>query len=308
MSAVLAAVTAALFTRVLVRPRRRLSSRLRPYVALGRSRLGSGTADASVSWLADADDRPAWLRILGPSFADAAHRLLSLVDAFDGDALALRHRQAGLGHVDPVHHRMRQLAWTVAGLTLGIVLGAMLLNSVGGVLLLMVAFGFPASTRQRNRLDRAIAVRRSKMRSEVYTVTQLIAVRLRTGHGPVESIRAVTTSCSGPVADELREALDWISSGVTPQDAYARLAAESPEPAAARLYRLLAASAPTGGDIAVALLAVGSDQRAERRDEIARMAVKRRTVMVVPLLLLIAPVMVLFIGAALPSLVLGPLR
>ncbi len=77
------------------------------------------------------------------------------------------------------------------------------------------------------------------------------------------------------------------------------------EPAAARLYRLLSASSRTGGDVAQALLAVAADLRDPRGEQIARAAVRRRTAMLLPLLLFIAPVMVLFVAAALPSLILG---
>ena len=107
------------------------------------------------------------------------------------------------------------------------------------------------------------------------------------------------------MVEELREGLSWISGGMSPQRAYDKLSESTPEPAAGRLYRLLSASARSGGDIAAALLAVADDLRAERREELARGAVKRRTAMLLPLLLFIAPVMVIFVGAALPALVLG---
>lgn len=304
----LAALTMALFCRAVAPPRRRLSARLGPYLSLSRARVGGGASDASALWLIDADDRPVWRRVLKPSPHGAVRTGGSLIDADDDEALRRRLRCAGLSAIDPLQYRIRQLALAVGGLTLGATLGVVLLGSVAGTLFLMAAFGFPASTIQRNRVDRALQSRRERMRSEVYTVSQLIAVRLRTGHGPVESIRTVASTCSGHVSEELEEALAWMSSGVRPQDAYARLAADTPEPAAARLYRLVGASADSGGDIGAALVAFGEDQRAERREEIARLAVKRRTVMVVPLLLLIAPVMIIFVGAALPSLVLGPLR
>ena len=143
------------------------------------------------------------------------------------------------------------------------------------------------------------------MRSEVYTVTQLLAVRVRTGSGPVDAVRSVCSLARGPVIAELSEALSWISSGTSAQRAYDKLAEITPEPAAARLYRLLSASAQNGGDIAGSLLAVAEDLREERREDLTREAVRRRMAMLLPLLVLIAPVMVLFVGAALPSLVLG---
>lgn len=151
----------------------------------------------------------------------------------------------------------------------------------------------------------AIDGRRARMRVELYTVAQLLAVYTRTGHGPVEAVREVTRRGRGPVVGELTEALGWISGGTAPRLAYERLADMTAEPAAARLYRTLAAAAHSGGDIAKALLAFGDDLRNERAEEVARSAIRRRSAMLVPLLLLVAPVMLLFVAAALPHLVFG---
>ncbi len=93
--------------------------------------------------------------------------------------------------------------------------------------------------------------------------------------------------------------------GLAPHLAYERLAESTAEPAAARLYRLLAVSVRSGGDVVGPLMAISSEIRTEQRDALARASVKRRTLMIVPLLLLVAPVMVLFVAAALPSLVFG---
>ncbi len=291
--------------RLLVPPRRALAPRSRPYAALSRSRLGTGYADVSVVSLTRVDDRSVAMRVFGPLLESAADKLGVLLDTADNETLRLRLRQAGFTQTAPEQYRMRQLGYAVAGVTIGFLFGLTVLGSVFGTLAMAICLGFPAATLQRNRVERAIEDRRSKMRTEVYTVAQLVAVHVRTGHGPVDAVRQVCALGRGPVVEELREALGWIGGGTSPQRAYDKLAEATPEPAAARLYRLLATSARSGGDIASALLAVGDDLRSERREELARFAVKRRTAMLVPLLLLIAPVMVLFVGAALPSLVLG---
>lgn len=300
-----AATLVASIVHILVPPRRVLMGRLRPYAALARSRLGTGYADVSVVSLTRHDSDPASLRVFAPLVSSLANGLGSLVDAADADTLRLRLRHAGFSDTSPDQYRMRQLGYTVAGLTIGAALGLSLFGSVMGTVSLTLLCGFPGATLQRGRVDRAIAERRLKMRNEVFTVTQLVAVHIRTGHGPVDAIRAVCALGRGPVIEELREALSWISGGTSPQRAYDKLAEATPEPAAARFYRLLASSAQSGGDVAGAMLAVGNDLRSQRREEIARNAVKRRTAMLLPLLFLIAPIMVLFVGAALPSFVLG---
>ena len=300
-----AAAVAAIAVRLVVPPRRVLANRLRPYAALSRSRLGTGYADVSVVSITAVDDRSTIARVLGPLAERLADGLSRVLDAADADTVATRLRHAGFGDVAPEQYRMRQLAYTVTGVALGTALGVVVFASVSMTLLLIGCFGFPAATVQRNHVERAIRERRERMRSESYTVAQLIAVHIRSGHGPVDAVRSVCALGRGPVIEELREALRWIGGGISPQRAYDKLAEATPEPAAARLYRLLSASARSGGDIAAALLAVSSDLRSERREELARWAVKRRTAMLLPLLLFIAPVMILFVGAALPALVMG---
>jgi tight adherence protein C len=300
-----AALTAMVATHLVVPPRRALAQRLRPYSALSRSRLGTGYADVSVVSLTLVDDRSALARVLGPMLDRLAHGLSRLLDAADAETIASRLRHAGFTSVGPEQYRMRQLAFTVAGVGIGATIGGAVLRSASLTLLLIGCFGFPAATLQRNRIDRSIRDRTARMRNESYTVAQLIAVHLRSGHGPVDAVRSVCALGRGPVIEELREALGWIGGGMSPQRAYDKLAESTPEPSAARLYRLLSASARSGGDISLALLAVGSELRSERRDELARHAVRRRAAMLLPLLLFIAPVMVLFVGAALPALVMG---
>lgn len=305
-AALFAALTASLLVALIAPPRRSLVGRLRPYVALSRSRLGTGVADASVvSLTAFVDDRGPVAKVFGPLVEQAAGALSSVVDAADADTLRLRLRHAGFVDTSPDQYRLRQLGWSLVGVSTGIALGLSLVGSVGGTLSMGALFGFPAITLQRNRVQRAIDQRRSMMRTEVSTVAQLLAVHVRSGHGPVDAVREVCSLGRGPVIAELSEALGWIGGGVTPQRAYDKLAEATPEPVAARLYRLLSSSAHSGGDITEPLLAVADDVRTQRREHLERAAVKRRTAMLVPLLLLIAPVMVLFVGSALPSMVLG---
>jgi tight adherence protein C len=303
-AAVSAAGFAGLISRTLVTPRRLLAGRIRPYAALSRSRLGTGYADVSVAALTRHDDRTAVGRVFGPLLAQWAEQLGSLVDAADHDTLRRRLRNAGYVDTDPAQYRMRQLGHTVGGIALGVAIG-MLMQSVPLALLFIACFGFYGATYQRSRLTSASEKRAERMRSEVYTVAQLLAVRLRTGSGPVDAVGSVCNLASGPVVAELAEALSWISSGTPAQQAYDKLAQATDEAAAARLYRLLAASANSGGDIAGSLLSVAEDLRVGRTQDLARAAVKRRTAMLLPLLLFITPVMIVFVAVPLLPMIFG---
>ncbi|MFW2380600.1 MAG: type II secretion system F family protein [Acidimicrobiales bacterium] len=303
-AAAAAAGFASLVSRSLVTPRRLLAGRVRPYAALSRSRLGTGYADVSVATLTRHDDRTAIGRVFGPLLVQWAEQLGSLIDAADHDTLRRRLRNAGFADTDPAQYRMRQLAHTVGGIALGATIGISL-RSVPLAMLFMTCLGIFGATYQRSRLTAATEKRAQRMRSEVYTVAQLLAVRLRTGSGPVDAVRSVCQLARGPVVAELSEALSWISSGTASQRAYDKLAESTDEPAAARLYRLLAASSNSGGDIAGSLLSVAEDLRIERKQDLARAAVKRRTAMLLPLLLFITPVMILFVAVPLLPMIFG---
>lgn len=300
------AVAAGAAARWIGRPRRAVAVRVRPYAQLSRSRLGGGV-DASTALDISAPAGSPVGDVVGPMVRRGAELLGTVVDAGSDASVELRLRQAGFADTDVDQYRMRQLAYTVGGLALGVALGLTRGFNAALVLATAALVAFPAATFQRNRLDRAIEERRSVMRVELYTMCQLVAVYLRAGNGTVDAVRAVTTRGQGPVVDELRDALAWIGAGMRPQEAYARLAEITPEPAAARLYRSLGSSAASGGDVAQALLAMAADLRAERREDVERAAIKRRAVMLIPLLLLIAPVMLLFVVAALPHIVFGGL-
>lgn len=299
LAAALAASTAA---RLALRPPARLGPRTRPYSQLARSRLGAGDADPAVL---DHRPRPAAAQVFGPMARRAADALASLLDAADRAGVEARLRHAGMGHLSADDYRMRQLAWTAGGAGAGAAAGLALGTSAATALVLVGLMAYAGASRWRARVDRAVAARRALMRAELSTLCQLLAVHLRAGHGPVEAVRAVSARSTGPVAAELADAVAWISGGMAPSVAYERLATSCAEPLAARLYRMLGPATATGGDAAAGLLALADDVRAERRDELARSAVRRRAAMLVPLLGLIAPTMLLFIAAALPHVVFG---
>ena len=303
VAAVLAAVAAALCAAVLVPPTKRLAPRTRPYAQLARSRLGQPADLTPLIPLGAAVSGSTVARVLLPLARALARRLSELVDAPGDQLLQLRLRQAGFAETSPEQYRMRQLGWTVSAAAIGGLLGALFgrasMLMLGGLGLLYGA------TYWRGRVNTAIKTRAARMRIELYTVAQLLAMMLRTGHGTIESILLVVRRSRGPVVDEMAEALGWIAGGLSEAEAFERLAEDTPEPAAARLYRLLATGTRAGADLGSALLTVSDDLRAARREDVEREATRRRGAMLIPTIVVMAPVVLVFIAAPLPSLVLG---
>ena len=171
---------------------------------------------------------------------------------------------------------------------------------------MVVAFaaGGAGALRWRAKVDGLIDDRRTLMRAEAHTVCQMLAVWLRTGDTPSGALDRLSRRTAGIVPGELAEASAQIRSGSPPAEVLERLADQTAEPSAARLYRLYGATWNAGGDPA-ALLALSDSLRASRRDAIARTMARRRIAMALPLVAVIAPILILFIAAALPSIVFG---
>ena len=300
IAASLAAVASALAMRVLVPPPARLSGRVRPYAAVTRARLaGTSPIGLGVGSMAS--------HFLSPVVSGLARRLGSVMDGGESEDLMLRLRQSGLypgleGGLALDAYRVRQLGAGFAWLG-GTVMVAMGLElAVGRALALTVLGGVIGLSRQRGRLDRAIETRRQRMRIEIYTINQLLAMRVRAGGGVVHAVSQVVARGSGEVVGELAEALRLHRAGMRAADAFARIAQVTPEPECARTYSLLGAADERGADLGGALLALAEDVREGRREALRRAATKRRAAMLIPIIGILAPVMLLFVGAPLPQI------
>ncbi len=119
----------------------------------------------------------------------------------------------------------------------------------------------------------------------------------------ISAVRQLVERGRGAVVEELAEAMRSIQGGMPASQAFQRIAATTPEPHAARTYQLLASSEERGSDLAAALLAISEDIREDRRDALRKRATRRRAAMLIPIVGMMAPIMILFVGAPLPWIV-----
>jgi tight adherence protein C len=298
LAAACTGLAAGLILRWAVPPPRRLRGRVDPYLSPTLTRL-NGPGDSGVL-----------SSIFGPIVRDVAETLGRTLDRGGSSVTLLKLRQAswyqGRSETEMLSvYRLAQLRtlvlWLVGAVLIGHVIGATL-----SVRLTLVVLGLVVgSTRIRGRLDRAIESRRETMKVEIYTVNQLLAMRVRAGGGVVQAVRATIDRGSGEVVSELAEALRLHRSGWRGPDAFRRIAELTPEPFCSRTYRLLASAEERGSDLAGALLSLSEDVRETRREAIKRNATKRRAAMLVPTIAILAPVLILFVAAPLPYLITG---
>ncbi len=308
--AVLASATFAVAVAwFLVRPYRPLAGRVRPYTTVSRVRL---TRSADVGGTAHA----------GPTFGNATLRRLfqpmldevlasfgRLVSTSSTSRLALRLRHSGLypelGDLDRVQEfRVRSFTRSV-GYAFGLgILGLLIEGPVFMVVFALLGFTYGVLI-ARGRLDKAVSARRERMRGELYTINQLIAMRTRVGGGVADAIRHVVIRGSGAFVDELAEVLRLHESGVAMSAALERAASLTSEPEAARTFSVLATAQERGADLGDALFDLSKDLRAARREEMQRDASRRRLLMVVPIVVILAPIVLLFIAGPIPQIIFG---
>lgn len=281
----------------LIPPTPRLRRRVRPYLFPAGS-------------VASEPGRSVPARVFGPMLAQAAGVVVRRLDPSAESAMAIRLKQAGmfptLSDEDRVAtfrlRQLRALAFSMGGAALvGVVLGLTTRSLVALVLVAAVA-GYG---RTRGAVERAIERRTNLMRIEIYTVDQVLALRVRAGGGVIQSVGDVVKRGQGEVVGELKEAVRLHRAGMSVGEAFKHIADSCPEPACARTYRLLAVADERGIDLAEGLVALAEDVRETRREAMKRAATKRRAAMLVPTIALLAPTLLIFVAAPLPYLLTG---
>jgi len=201
-------------------------------------------------------------------------------------------------------YRRRHLRWTVAAPLAFALIGV----AVGSTLLTIVFLGlgaFAGARRMPDQLRTMTRRRGERLRSDLPTVAGLLSPKIVNNKSLAVAIETLVAQGSGPVISDLARALHLTAAGYGLGRALDLLAGETTEEAAARFYRFLATATTGGIDLPNALLDQADELRAARREDVERSAAKRQMSMVIPNLILMAPVMILFLLAPIPRLIFG---
>lgn len=298
LAAAVTGLAVGLTLRLVVPPPRRLHGRVDPYLTPTIGSITRGPTHGPVA------------SVFGPIIRDLADGLARLIDRSGSEVTLDRLRQAGWFRGLPEErmvqaYRVQQLKALSLGVVVAVIVGQMLGLSWAIRLALLILGMVVGATRTRGRLEKAIDQRRERMKIEIYTINQLMAMRVRAGGGVIQAVMGTVERGSGEVVGELNEALRLHRSGWRGPDAFRRIAELTPEPFCSRTYRLLASAEERGADLAGALLSLSEDVRETRRESIKRTATKRRAAMLVPTIAILAPVLILFVAAPLPYLITG---
>jgi tight adherence protein C len=309
LAAALAGVFVSTVVWLAVDPHRKLAPRVRPYAAVSRSRLARSYDVGGQAWAGPAFGEGTLRRLFAPMLDAAARWFAQLTGAANDEELAHKLRNAGFYPGIPVEQKVREfrlrslgqaLLFTVATGAVGYLSGStrsLLLFAVLGLVL--------GAATARSRLNSALIRRKERIRNELYTMNQLIAMRTRVGGGVVDALRHAVDRGQGAFVDDLREVLRMHAAGTPMTTALRRASSLTAEPEAARTYNVLATAQERGADLGDALLDLSQDLRATRRDDLKKAAVRRRFMLIIPIVVVLAPVLLLFIGAPVPSLLFG---
>lgn len=296
LTAAVSALAVGMTAVALVPPPKRLKTRIEPYLTPSLMALSPRSRGGPLR------------SVFGPIANDLADWIGARIDRSGPAVILLRLRHAGWFKGLPEEqmegaYRLMQLRSLGAGVLIAVVLGQLLGGSFVMRLVLAGLGVVAGGSRTRGRLDKAIEKRRERMKIEVYTVNQLLAMRVRAGGGVIHAVKTTVQRGAGEVVGELAEALRLHRSGWRAPEAFRRIAELSPEPFCSRTYRLLASADERGSDLAGALLSLSEDVRETRRESIKRTATKRRAAMLIPTIAILAPVLILFVAAPLPYLI-----
>lgn len=308
---IFAAVWIITLLRMFMRPPAHLATRVRPYSAAGRSALGHNPDNAILTGRESVQAQGVLERLYRPIVESLLQTMTKTFGGMlDDETLALKLRQSGVLSEVPEEDRVHEFRFRQIANGLGFGVGAGIAAALFGgspALILCAALlaGVAGVARISGGISGRIEERRIRMRVELYTINQLMAIYLRTSGSPVLAAQRLVRRGKGAIIDELDEALRLHARGMSASKAFGRLAETTPEPFAARTYKLLSTGSEKGADLASALLALSEDVRDARRTDVRRNATKRQGAMLLPIICCLAPVMLLFIAAPLPSMITG---
>jgi len=296
LAAVAAGCAGAAAASLLVRPGRSLLSRTEPYLPRAKGQETRGDTYQEFVLISRSDD--VFVRL----FSHLTEGLARMGFFGDQDAMSrleLRIRQAGRS-MTVAEFWARSIGngvvFGLGGLVFGLISLRDNLLGVAGISLLSFLFGL---LQQWGRIDSTIQKRASRMRLELYTINHMLAIYLRTGSGVVQAMQQITERSTGEIAMEMHQALYAIRGGMPLSDALRHSAMLLPEPYVGRTFTLLAVAGERGTDLADALLRMSEDVRDARLDELRREGTRKKGAMLIPTLLILAPVTVMFVGAPL---------
>jgi len=163
--------------------------------------------------------------------------------------------------------------------------------SASAFVLLAAGFGVVLRDHQLTRLAER---REARMIVEFPSIADMLALAVAAGQGPLGALEHVTTLCHGPLAEELRTALEQARAGTPLSEALAGVARRTSVVSVARFVEGVIVALERGTPLADVLRAQAQDARESVRADLVEKAGRKEVVMMAPVVFLVLPVTVLF--------------
>jgi tight adherence protein C len=229
--------------------RRTLIERIEPYAPGGKATVGAG---------GPALGRP-WRVVIGPWARQAGGRLATLLGVEEELGLRLRRLHAP---IDATTFRLRQLGWSVLGLTVGSMLAAASHAPLGVALLFIAGGALLAFLLVEHRVGAASRARQERLARELPIVAEQLGMLLGAGYSLGAALNRLAARGSGVCAEDLRVVCSRVRQGLDEAAALAEWAAIARVPALDRVVRVLGLNRQAG-DLS---RLISEEARAIRRD------------------------------------------
>ncbi|MFN8015651.1 MAG: type II secretion system F family protein [Acidimicrobiia bacterium] len=277
-----------------------LSSRISPYDSIVKVRLNKKITNQNKP---DTSNGRFFIEFFSPVVNYLSSAILKFTKTDNKIKLETQLKQAGIA-ISAEKYRVKIIKQIFITTSIGILIGA----SVGNITSLTffsLLFCFIGITKSKTSLEKMITRRKDAIRQELFTINQLLSIYIKTGSGVIQAITNVTNKTSGEVSNDLKGSLDRVKTGSSIEDSLRITAENTPEPYASRTYKLLASASNRGVDLTVGLMDLANDLKRSLRDDLKASSTKKRAAMLIPTIGILAPIMLLFVAAPIPSIVLA---
>lgn len=233
--------------------------------------------------------------LVGPAMRGAAKRLESVAGGSASITRRLQRADLGLTLAD---FRLQQVVWGLSAFAVTGV-GSLLIASrspsraVPLAVLCGVAFVTGVLLRE-NRLTAQVRSHERAVLAELPAVSELMALAVAAGEGPVAALERVVGRSRGALAGELTRVLAEVRTGTPVARALDAYSQRTGLPSVARFANGLAVALERGTPLADVLHAQAGDVREAQRRELIESGARREVFMMVPVVFLVLPTTVMF--------------
>lgn len=194
--------------------------------------------------------------------------------------------------------RVQQVVWGVAAMSLMAVLTVLVATRSPERLLPLVVLtlitGVLGVLLRENRLSAQVRAHEQAVLTELPALTELLALAVAAGEGPVAALERVVGRSNGAFSRELAQVLGAIRTGTPVSVALDDYSTRTGVPVVGRFTQALAVALERGTPLADLLHAQAADVREAQRRALIETGARREVAMMVPVVFLVLPTTVMF--------------